>query len=85
MGKGCQIIYCKICAGGGEKREAHGRITRASLQMTQFVVYLRDHLLIDKNVGIHIIKPVTAISSRQLCFQIRRDRGRRILQRGVDL
>ena len=35
------------------------------LQMDQFVVYLRDHLLIDKNVGIDIIKPIPAISSRQ--------------------
>jgi hypothetical protein len=31
----------------GRKKEAHGRITRASSQMNQIFVYLRDHLLID--------------------------------------
>jgi hypothetical protein len=35
------------------------------LQMDQFFVYLRDHLLIDKNVGTHTIKRVPAISSGQ--------------------
>jgi hypothetical protein len=45
----------------GEKKEAHGRTTHASLEINQFFVYLRDHLLIDPKMSIphyKIISPV---------------------------
>jgi hypothetical protein len=45
------------------KKEAHGRLTRASLQINQFFVYLRDHLLIDTKCRCHIINPLPPIPS----------------------
>jgi hypothetical protein len=38
-----------------KKKEAHGRITRASLQMNQIFVYLRDHLLIDLKLSMALL------------------------------
>ena len=49
-----------------QKREAHGKITCASLQMNQKSVYLRDHLLLGKNADNGaIIDPVTSCSRPQ--------------------
>jgi hypothetical protein len=41
---------------GKKRKEAHGRITRASLQMNQIFVYLRDHLLIDPKLSMAYCK-----------------------------
>jgi len=46
-----------------QKKEAHGRLTRASLQINQFFVYLRDHLLIDTACRFRIINPLPPIPS----------------------
>jgi hypothetical protein len=46
-----------------QKKEAHGKLTRASLQINQIFVYLRDHLLIDTACRFRIINPPPPIPS----------------------
>jgi hypothetical protein len=58
--------------GGGEKKEAHGRITRASLQMNQIFVYLRDHLLIDPKLSMAYSKIMSQPFQPPQFLQVRR-------------